>query len=608
MKTPVLLGTALSAVLLLVHGSPSQAATSVVGRAAPTQAVDLDIHIPLRNSAQLDALIANQSNRSSPLFHHFLSPAQFRANFGPATASVNTLVTVLRARGLPVTTVSSQLVHVHATAASVGAAFKTQLNLVRKSDGTVSVAPATALTLTPELITAGASVSGLATGHTPRPYLARAQQGPANRYAAIGPYWFDDLKQAYDYPGYGVANGKGVTVATLGESDFSSADEKAYFAHELLGPGGLDPKPRIEHLLLGGQYKFDPNNGASDEADIDVQEVGGSAPGARVLGTSINGPGEAFLAAYEYFDETNIADIVSTSYGECELYYTAAYNNGIDLTSVLKAYHDIFRQGNAEGITFVFSSGDNAGRECGPPAYFGPPTGAVYPSVAGTGIWVDDPNTTGVGGTNLLTTVSATTLASKYVSENELADAIVTPIDIEGTGNYLSNYFWGSGGGVSTIFNKPAYQNLVNTGANMRAVPDVSMMMGGCPNYGPGITVNCNPNDSYGVFVVGGQLAGFIGTSLSAPEFAGLLAVFESSQNSRLGNVNTLLYSEAAANGSIADGFFHQGIPAYNGVTTVAAGATGYNTINGVGTPLTRNVVLLPLANAAHDPQTPSNP
>ena len=40
LKTPVLLGTALSAVLLLVHGSPSQAATSVVGRAAPTQAVD----------------------------------------------------------------------------------------------------------------------------------------------------------------------------------------------------------------------------------------------------------------------------------------------------------------------------------------------------------------------------------------------------------------------------------------------------------------------------------------------------------------------------------------------------------------------------------------
>ena len=40
----------------------------------------------------------------------------------------------------------------------------------------------------------------------------------------------------------------------------------------------------------------------------------------------------------------------------------------------------------------------------------------------------------------------------------------------------------GSGGGFSQIFAKPAYQFLVNTGSlTRRSIPDVSLMMGGCP-------------------------------------------------------------------------------------------------------------------------------
>jgi hypothetical protein len=45
----------------------------------------------------------------------------------------------------------------------------------------------------------------------------------------------------------------------------------------------------------------------------------------------------------------------------------------------------------------------------------------------------------------------------------------------------VGNNTWGSGGGYSTVFSKPSYQTLVNTGTNPgRAVPDVSLMMGGC--------------------------------------------------------------------------------------------------------------------------------
>jgi subtilase family serine protease len=603
-----LVGAAAGALLLLPSQLPAAAAQlHFVVDAAPAASVNFDVKLPLRNSAELDALIHVQSSADSPMYHHFLTPAQFRASFGPTAATFARAEAVLRANGFAITRVDSQLLHVRGSAATIGRVFHSQLGVVTEVGQPSHFAARTPLVVPAGLHALGATITSLSGTMRPKPLFQRTAAAPQNRYSKVGGYWFDDLKQAYSYPTYGAANGKGVTVATVGLSDFSSADAMAYFAHEKLGSAAF-PFPKVEHLLLPGASPFDPSTGIGDEADLDVQQVGGSAPGATVIGVSF-GTDSEFLDTYSYLDESNIADVVSTSYGECELYYTAAYNHGIDQTDILLSYHDLFRQGNAQGITFLFSSGDNSGTQCYPVAYFGPGTGKIYnPVNHGAGIWVDDPNVTGVGGTNLITSYVKGSLKSTYVSENEIGDRITTAVDFDGTGNAIVNALWGSGGGPSSIFAKPTFQYLVPTGYGTRTVPDVAMHMGGCPFYGAGINVSCDlvNRDSFDYAVIGGELGGLIGTSASSPEFAGLLAVKESIIHSRLGNENEDIYRLAAAN---AKGkYFHQGIPAYNGIVRIAAGQLGYNPIVGVGTPIANNFVGLPNVSLAGNPQTPSNP
>ncbi len=191
------------------------------------------------------------------------------------------------------------------------------------------------------------------------------------------------------------------------------------------------------------------------------------------------------------------------------------------------------------------------------------------------------------------------------------------PYDPYGVGQNVSGGYWGSGGGASVIFAKPLYQYLVPTGANTRAVPDIALQMGGCPG---GISVLPCPQDgtarSYSIlaFAFGTPnqgLYGVIGTSISAPGFAGLLALEEQYLGGiRLGNVNAQIYTLAAlqalsSHGPFA-GIYHREIPGFNGVEH--SGGAGYNQVLGAGTPDGREFILAPLLPPAGTPQTPSNP
>lgn len=593
--------------------APRSVAPNFVSIPSSTQAVDFMVHLPLRNRAQLEKMVNLQSDPKSPLYRHWLTPAQFRANFGPSPAAISAATAALKAQGLTITRVDSQMIHVRGTASAVQRAFNVHLGNVRGREGELRLAAREAPTVPAALAAQNATVVGLAYTVPPKPDSVAV---PLNRYGSTGPYWFDDLKQAYDYPAYPTLDGSGVTIATVGYSDFSSEDARLYFNHELLGlaKSDLAPAPVPKHLAFPGSEKFNAESGTSEEADLDVQQAAGSAPGATVVGIAAPTYGEGFLFAYSFIIDENFADIVSTSYGECELFYTPAYNFGSDYTPILLAYHDLFLQGNSQGITFLFSSGDDSGRTCPEPGYINNPgAGKVYKDVPGTSIWSDDPDVTSVGGTNLQTTPNpnpnATPLpvsASKYVSENANADVVVGTYDPYGTGNFIDNGLWGSGGGASAIFPAPSYQAGSNTGSMMRVSPDVAMHMGGCPYYGKSVTVKCNKNDSADVAVVGGEYVGLIGTSASSPEFAGVLAVAEQATGGlRFGNANVLIYELAAAQSTY--NAFHQGEPGWNGVVTTGM-APGYNPIIGNGTPDVRNFIGLPFAVPAGNPQTPTNP
>ncbi len=375
-------------------------------------------------------------------------------------------------------------------------------------------------------------------------------------------------------------------------SDFLNSDVAAYFGHENLAPPTIVRRP-----VDGGPPPFDINNGGSDEVSLDVQQSGGSAPGAKII---VYGAPDAsftpsFIDMYTAVDEDNRADVVSTSFGLCELYFFARFNGGQSFLPLLYMFHDLFLQGNAQGITFTNSSGDNGaeGGECTNVSG----TKAIF----GVSVLANDPNVTGVGGTNLRTSSIPGSLRSTYVSENAYHDRF-----LPGNGFVPAGGLWGSGGGISVVWRKPAYQFLVHTGASTRTVPDVSMMMGGCPlgSAPPCGTPKRDPRRSAFVTALAGNFYLFIGTSGSSPEFAGLQAVQDQVLRSRAGNVNYLLYGLAAA-GTIGNGpIFHNDIPGNNGYPS----HRGYNYVVGNGTLYGSHYALDPFGPIAGDPQTPSNP
>jgi|SRR5579872_404618 len=559
---------------------------AVVAPAAAQQLVTFPVHLPLRNEQQLEALVASQSDSRSPLYHHFLTPAQFRAAYGPTQAQIDSVVTTLRAAGFTIRSIGTQEIQVQGTVSLVERNFGTRLVVTRSATGHLGTASLTPLRLPRSLAMLGASIPAFSPVSHHRVHATRVTGPmPLNRYSPIGGYWFDDLKQAYSYPSFQTVNGAGRTIAVLMASNFENADIAAYFAHELL------PTPKLARRVVDGGAPFDPNSGASLEVELDIEQSGGMAPGATIIDYNIPDLSDASIFdGYAAIIDDNVADIVNSSFGGCELFYTKAYNGGVDYTYILQDFHDLFLQGNAQGITFVASAGDNGALGC--------------TNVEGTRFTLgvenpaDDPNVTGVGGTNLVTTFTPKSLTSKYVSENAYPDPL-DPAQVGAAGGV-----WGSGGGKSVIFRIPPYQHLVNTGdARDRTIPDVALHMGGCPLIA---LQPCGANRSYDIEAFAGAFYGVIGTSASSPDFAGLLALKEQVLGgARMGNENWDIYQLAALNPSSPFKFFRPWIQGNNGFYKTKV---GYNYVLGNGTVIGKNFALLPNDPGAGNPQTPTNP
>ncbi len=594
-------------------------APATVAAASAQDMVEFGVYLPLRHTAQLDSLIAQQHDQNSAQYHQWLQPAEFMLRFGPKPADIAAVKDALTARGLTIVSTNGHGVRVRGTAAAVTQAFSAPLQKVTARNHT-RFRSRHPLQIPGELAAMDLRVIGLEALPEHRIHARVTGLVPTanvdNRYSSTGPYWFDDLKQAYDYPAYGPStDGSSVSVAVLMADLIFPNDVAAAFNHEKFTAITGKPAPSVTTVLIdGGGVE---NGYGSFEASLDVQQVLGGAPASDVTLVSIPDlSDQSIMDGYSYIVDTNKYDIVNSSFGGCELGYTAAYNGGTDYTSILAAYHELFQQGNAQGITFVASSGDQAGLICPSVDYFSGSTTATF--VAGVSTPAADPSVTAVGGGNLLTTSTAGSLDSAYVGETAYADPEV-PYDIYGFGADVSGGYWGAGGGVSTVFRKPAYQALVKTGSNKwRTLPDVGMQVGGCP----GSATSCSPDASAAVVAygagIGGGFYGVIGTSVSSPEFVGALAVFEQQlgkKHHRLGNVNYYLYAAGAlqtlAGGTNAPAplqFYHRNNPGFNGVYNDDFPSYNYNYMYGNGSPDVRKLFGLTRYPAAGVSQTPTNP
>lgn len=207
------------------------------------------------------------------------------------------------------------------------------------------------------------------------------------------------------------------------------------------------------------------------------------------------------LKPVKYAVDHNLGDVISISYGAGESCFDNTY---------LHYEHEIFEQAQAKGISVFVSAGDSGAAilSCTSPA-----SGTGLFLDKGTSIPASDPLVSSVGGT----TLNATVGAGKYVSET--------------TWNEDAVFDGATGGGFSSVFPRPEYQEGIRGIGRTRGLPDVSW------DADPltGVPVVVSIFGATYIVPVGG-------TSVGAPAWAGLTALFNQYAGRRLGFLNNAFY------------------------------------------------------------------
>jgi subtilase family serine protease len=560
------------------------------GRQAVTAGtVHARVYLTARDAAGLAAAATAESTPGSPSYRHFLSPAQVQARFGQAPARLAAVRAWLRHSGLAVTAVSDHVadgyVAVSGSVAAASRAFGVRFARYRLAGQGVVRAPETAASVPASVAASVLDITGLSTARQ----AMHPMSEPADELPPPGPnYWvakpcgeYYSQKIAVSKPAaygkhqpwavcgytprqirsvYGVTasgmTGAGQTVAIVDAyaSPTMPADANRYAT--VVGDKPFAPGQYQQYLPSTFRFAGSDQCGAQgwyQEQTLDIESVHGMAPGARVRFVAAASCNDTDLAdALARIVNNHLASIISNSWGGPEDSDTG-FNN---------IYHLIFQAAAAEGIGVMFSSGDNG--------YESP---AEDPGVS-TKIQVDyptsDPWVTSVGGTSL-----AIGQNRRYLFETAWG-TILNPLAKNGKswqyklpGPYPSGFDGGSGGGTSTLFAQPAYQQGVvpaslsqrlpdgsRSATPMREVPDVSAYADPATGFLVGETVLEPNGKSYGF-----ALSRIGGTSVSCPTFAGIEADAQQAAGGPLGFANPAIYHR-------------YGTPAFRDVTGQPLGPT----------------------------------
>jgi len=381
--------------------------------------------------------------------------------------------------------------------------------------------------------------------------------GPSgvNTYTADPPAGFSpsQIRHAYgiDAIKFGgvVGDGTGQTIAIIDDYyDPSVYSDLQYFDSQF----GLPDPPHFEQAY----YTTNTNGGDwFGETAMDVEWAHAIAPGANILLVEANAP-ETDLNSFMYYmiyDAVNWArqqtgvSVVSMSWG-------GAARSGLEPGSSVVSmsfgapgdelpgesnYDSYFTTPAAHnGVTFVASAGDH-----GAPG--------IYPAFS--------PNVLAVGGTSL------------YLNGNNYSGETVWNSGYDNQG-----VFWATGGGLSSEESRPGYQNgVAGVVGSQRGIPDVAFDA----DLNTGVWVYASAEGGWEV--IGG-------TSLSAPCWAGLIAIADQGRTLRgLGTLDgatqtlPLLYQ-------ISPSDFHDITVGGNG--TYAA-LPGYDLCTGLGSPVANLLV-----------------
>ncbi|HXJ40254.1 MAG TPA: protease pro-enzyme activation domain-containing protein [Bryobacteraceae bacterium] len=503
--------------------------------------------------ADLDALLTEQQNPSSPNYRKWLSPEEFGNRFGLSSDDHSKVVAWLQSEGLTVKTSARgrNWVAFSGTAGQVGKSLHTTIHRF-ESNGEQHISNVT----DPAVPEALADVVGGFLGLDDFPMNSMAKMvGPVSENTIGTAHYLAPADYGTIYninPLYQQGlDGTGQSIVVVGQSEVSLTDLRAFRTRYNLPAN--DPKMLLYNGISPGF------NGAQLEGHLDLEWAGAIAPRATlyyVYGAN------AFTATVTAIN-LNIAPIISISYGTCEINASQAF------------YRSIAQQANAQGITLLSASGDSGAGGCdaqGVLPFAEKGQSVDFPAVM--------PEVTAVGGTQF-----AEGSGSYWASTNSANGGSALSYIPEAAWNESGSIgLLSSGGGTSRLYPRPAWQTGPGVPADSsRHVPDVSLSAAG--------------HDAYLVTYNGG-LAAVSGTSASAPSLAGILALLNHFQvankfqkQAGLGNINPELYriaqTQPAVFHDIIDGSnivgCGQGSPDCTTGTFGYAAGPGYDMATGLG-------------------------
>ncbi len=596
---------------LASHVAPWVATATKVGAASGNEVVKLSAFIGFRDQAALKTMIAAVSTPGSASYGKYLTAAEFRARFAPTAHQAAKVEKALSDLGFTVgkSPASRLYVEFSGTVAQVEAAFQVSQNLYSYAGKTIR-ANAEEPSLPASLSGLVISINGLSdSGLLIHPFyrkLEGAAKPETATAAASSPFvtpppaaslpspycstYFGDnvatlTTQPAPYPAkeswllcsytpqqmqiaYGVnktsLDGTGVTVAIV----------DAYTSPTLLADANRYSKNHsLPKLVSGGNFQqiYGGNIGAVSASDpcepqgwfgeisLDVDAVHSMATGANILYSGALSCSNVDLIAAEYtvIDGTAevagpLADIITNSWGDG--------GDVAESPAELNVYDAVFEQAALEGVTILYSSGDDGDEALTETGF----ADASFPA--------SDPLVTGVGGTSLglLNAAGAKSEWGWGTFRAYLAGADVKSASkVKTSGLEGFSFYAGAGGGPSYYFEQPAYQvgivpskiatatydlndKKYKISPAARVVPDVSMDADPYTGflYGETYAIAGNPISDSGCTPINATYeyceGGIGGTSLASPLFAGTMALVDQLRKANgvgnLGFANTRLY------------------------------------------------------------------
>ena len=506
----------------------------VMGHLPQTQILLLDVVLPLRDSAGLDAFLADLYSSTVPNYRHYLTPAEFTEMFGPTQEQYYAVVQYVQEHGLAVVggNRDGMEVQVRGTVAAVELAFHlNMLTYQHPTEDRIFYGPDREPTV--DLPFALWHISGLDNFSIPHPlYVRRTDYAKAHGISpdvvvghattGSGPsasFLGSDMRAAY-YGGTALT-GAGQNLGLLEYYGTDLADLTNYYSK-------VKQTNKVPIVLLstdGTSTSCVYRSGCDDtEQTLDMTQALGMAPGLASLVMYIGSSDTAIISAMTTHNP------LPTTIG-CSWGWTPADPSTLD---------PYFKKMAAQGQNFFAASGDNSNWSR---------SNEAWPA--------DDANVVSVGGTDLTTTKAA----GPWKSETAWTD---------------------SGGGVSPDkIAIPSWQKLSGV---------INSSNKGSTTYRNGPDVSANANFTF--YVCADQTTctanEYGGTSFAAPMWAGYTTLVNqqlvADGYSTLGFINPHLYSFGGSSSYDAD--FHDIISGKSGSYSAVKGydlVTGWGSPNGLG-------------------------